>query len=168
MAVVSIRRDRRRSDCYGLSRATQPSMTPKSLFEEGRAPTFGDFRSKARILAVTKMVDDKVWGARFFARVIRDEAAACKLEIINAQRNDLAHGRRSLSLVEIKKHVLKGLQLESWGRIPETDGEFQVLRVAPWARVSSPESGQIGLLERWQKCPALSGAGDEGNLQSAA
>jgi len=131
--------------CYGLSRATRPSTTPESLFEEGRAPTFGDFRSKARILATTKMVDDKVWGARFFARVMRDEAAARKLEIINAQRNDLAHGRRSLSLVEIKKHVLKGLQLESWGRIPETDGEFQVLEWQPWARVSSTESGQIGL-----------------------
>jgi O-acetyl-ADP-ribose deacetylase (regulator of RNase III) len=137
--------------CYGLSRATRPSTTPESLFEEGRAPTFGDFRSKAQILATTKLVDDSAWGARFFARVMQDEAAARALEIINAQRNDLAHGRRSLSLVEIKKHVTKGLKLESWGRIPETDGEFQVLEWQPWARASSTESGQIGLLERWQK-----------------
>src|ERR1700730_16507641 len=59
--------------CYGLSRATRPSTTPESLFEEGRAPTFGDFRSKAQILAATKMVDDSAWGARFFARVMQDE-----------------------------------------------------------------------------------------------
>jgi hypothetical protein len=137
--------------CYELSRATRPSTTPESLFEEGRAPTFGDFRSKAQILAATKMVDDSAWGARFFARVMQDEAAARALEIINAQRNDLAHGRRSLSLVEIKKHVTKGLKLESWGRIPETDGEFQVLEWQPWARASSTDSGQIGLFERWQK-----------------
>jgi len=96
-------------------------------------------------------VDDSAWGARFFARVMQDEMAARALEIINAQRNDLAHGRRSLSLVEIKKHVTKGLKLESWGRIPETDGEFQVSEWQPWARASSTESGQIGLLERWQK-----------------
>jgi hypothetical protein len=69
------------------------------------------------------------------------------LQIINEERNNLAHGR----LVEIKKHVRKGLKLESWGRIPETDGEFQVLEWQPWARASSTESGQIGLLERWQK-----------------
>ena len=32
--------------CYGLSRATRPSTTPESLFEEGRAPTFGVFRER--------------------------------------------------------------------------------------------------------------------------
>ena len=137
--------------CYGLSRATRPSTTPESLFEEGRAPTFGDFRSMAQILAATKMMDDSAWGTRFFARVMQDDAAARALEIINAQRNDLAHGRRSLSLVKIKKHVTKGLKLESWGGILETDGEFQVLEWQPWARASSTESGQIGLFERWQK-----------------
>jgi hypothetical protein len=70
--------------CYGLSRATRPSTTPESLFEEGRAPTFGDFRSKAQILVATKVVDDSAWGARFFARVVQDEVAARALEIINA------------------------------------------------------------------------------------
>ena len=104
--------------CYGLSRTTRPPTTPESLFEEGRAPTFGDFRSKAQILAATKIVDDSAWGARFFALVMQDEVAARALEIINAQRNDLAHGRRSLSLVEIKKHVTKGLKLEFMGSYP--------------------------------------------------
>ena len=116
--------------CYGLSRATRPTTTPESLFEEGRAPTFGLFRDVARHLAAST-VDDNAWGARFFARVMQDKAAARALEIIIAQRNNLAHGRRSLPLVEIKKHVVKGLQFESWGRIPETDGEFQVLDRLP-------------------------------------
>ena len=137
--------------CYGLSRATGPSTTPESLFEEGRAPAFGDFRSKAQILAATKLVDDSAWGARFFAHVMQDEATAGALAVINEQRNNLAHGRRSLPLVEIKKHVTKGLKLESWGRIPDTDGEFQVLEWQPWARPCSTEPGQIGLFERWQK-----------------
>ena len=120
--------------CYGLSRATRPATTPETLFEESRAPTFGVFRNKAQRLAATEIVDGNAWGARFFARVMQDEAAARALEIIIAQRNDLAHGRRSLPLVEIKKHVMKGLQLESWERIPETDGEFQVSDWQPWAR----------------------------------
>jgi hypothetical protein len=136
--------------CYGLSRAARPTTTPEFLFEEGRAPTFGLFRDVAQRLAVST-VDDNAWGARFFARVMQDEAAACALESIITQRNHLAHGRRSLPLVEIKKHVMKGLQLESWGRIPETDGEFQVVDWQPWARASSTPTGQIGLFERWQK-----------------
>jgi Macro domain len=81
--------------CYGLSRATRPVATPEFLFEEGRAPTFGVFRDVAHRLAASTM-EDSAWGARFFARVMQDEAAARALEIINAQRNDLAHGRRSL------------------------------------------------------------------------
>ncbi len=137
--------------CYGLSRATRPAMTPEALFEETRAPTFGVFREKAQRLAASGIVADNAWGARFFASVMQDEAAAGALEIIVAQRNDLAHGRRSLPLVEIKKHVMKGLQLESWSRIPETDGDFQVTDWQPWARPSCNIAGQIGLFERWQK-----------------
>jgi Macro domain len=137
--------------CYGLSRATRPATTPESLFEESRAPTFGVFREVAQRLAASEMLDDNAWGVACFVGVMHDEAVARALEIIIAQRNDLAHGRRSLPLVEIKKHVMKGLQLESWGRIPETDGEFQVVDWQPWARPSSTTTGQIGLFERWQK-----------------
>src|ERR1051325_6852327 len=61
---------------------------------------------------------------RFFAGLI--EAAARELETINAQRNDLAHGRKSLSLVEMKKHVIKGLKLEARARILENHAEFKV------------------------------------------
>jgi O-acetyl-ADP-ribose deacetylase (regulator of RNase III) len=136
--------------CYGLSRATRPATTPEVLFEEGRAPTFGTVRDVAQRLAAST-VDDNAWGARFFARVMHDEAAASALGIIVNQRNNLAHGKQSLPLVEIKKHVMKGLQLETWARIPETDGEFQVVDWQPWARASSTTTGQIGLFERWQK-----------------
>ena len=64
--------------CYGLSRATRPATTPEVLFEEGRAPTFGLVRDVAQRLAAST-VDDNAWGARFFARVMHDEAAASAL-----------------------------------------------------------------------------------------
>ena len=155
--------------CCGLQPGDAPVPHPEFLFEEGRAPTFGDFRNKAQILVATKVVDDSAWGARFFARVVQDEVAARALEIINAQRNDLAHGRRSLSLVEIKKHVTKGLKLES-----------RVVSRRPTVS-SRSQSGNHGqgrtrlnpLLDRpaaalAKECLALSGAGDWRNLQSAA
>ena len=136
--------------CYGLGRATRPATTPEILFEEGRAPTFGLVRDVAQRLAVATM-DRNAWGARFFALVMQDAAAGRALAIIIEQRNALAHGRRSLSLAEIKKLVTNGLQLELWARIMETDGEFRVVDWGPWARVSSTQTGQIGLFERWQK-----------------
>jgi hypothetical protein len=77
--------------CYGLSLATRPVKMPESLFEEGWAPTFGAVYEIARQLAGP--MDDSVWGARFFAGVIQDKAAARALEAITTQRNNIAHGR---------------------------------------------------------------------------
>jgi hypothetical protein len=135
--------------CYGLCRAIRPAAAPEFLFEEGRSPTFGLCRDVAKRLASSPM-DGSTWGARLFAHVMQEEAAAPALEGIIEQRNALAHGRRSLPLVEIKKLVIKGLQLDSWIRILETDGEFQVGDWRPWATTHSATS-RIGLFERWQK-----------------
>jgi len=80
-----------------------------------------------------------------------DKKSASALEEINHQRNNLAHGRQSLSLAKIKKLVAQGLQLDSWERISETNGELRVLDWRPWVRTSPTQTGQIGLFERWQK-----------------
>jgi hypothetical protein len=64
---------------------------------------------------------------------------------------------------------MKGLQLESWGRISETDGEFQVADWQPWVRPSSTATGQIGLFERWKKNAQRYLVPETGeNIQSAA
>jgi O-acetyl-ADP-ribose deacetylase (regulator of RNase III) len=96
--------------CYGLSRATRPATIPESLFEQGRGATFGGCREIAQRLAATATLDDHAWGVRFFIRLLRDKAAARALETIVIQRNNVAHGRRSLPLAEIKKLVTRGLQ----------------------------------------------------------
>jgi hypothetical protein len=93
--------------------------------------------------------DGSVWGARFFARIVQDQAAAPALGSIIEQRNALAHGRQSLPLGEIKKLVMKGLRLESWEQIPEIDGELRLADWQPW--IGTTGTGQIGLFERWQK-----------------
>jgi hypothetical protein len=136
--------------CYGLGRATRPATTPEFMFEEGRPPTFGDFHTRAQRLAAST-IDGNAWGAGFFASVMQDTAASRALETIISQRNDLAHGRRSRPLVEIKKLVTEGLKLDSRTQISETDGEFQVVDWQPWVIASSTITGQIGLFERWQK-----------------
>jgi hypothetical protein len=136
--------------CYGLGRATRPASTPEFLFEEGCAPTFGVFREVAQRLAAEPK-DGNVWGARFFASVVQDREAGRALEIINAQRNNLAHGRQSLPIARIKKLVIRGLQLESWELISETDGELRLVDWRPWVGTPSTGIGQIGLFERWQR-----------------
>ncbi len=137
--------------CYGLSRAMRPATKPESLFEEGRGATFGGCREIAQRLATTATLDDHAWGARFFTRLLRDKAAARALETIVTQRNNVAHGRRSLSLAEIKKLVTRGVQLESWEQIPETDGELRLVEWQPWIGTPLTGTGQIGLFDRWQK-----------------
>jgi O-acetyl-ADP-ribose deacetylase (regulator of RNase III) len=89
--------------CYGICRATCPAIALESLFEEGRAPTFGVVREVATRLAASSLIDPKAWGARFFASVFQDVISTRALEAINAQRNDLAHGRQSLSLATARR-----------------------------------------------------------------
>ena len=100
--------------CYGLSQLIRPLPTPQTLFEEGQAPTFGLFRELALKFAYESPERANVWGATFFNSVLRDRAAAQALEEVNAQRNHLAHGRKSLGVAEIKKLAVQGLRLQDW------------------------------------------------------
>jgi hypothetical protein len=81
---------------------------------------------------------------------LKSDAVKRALETINAQRNNLAHGRQTLSLAKIKELVTQGLQLAAWARISEADGEFTLPDWVPWLRALSPTTGQTGLFERWQ------------------
>jgi hypothetical protein len=128
---------------------------------KSRAPTFGAFLEKATHLADAEKFDGSTWGARFFQRVLRDVESAGALGDVNHQRNNLAHGKKTLPLAQIKQLVALGLQLEYWERIPETDGELRLDDWRPWV-VTPPTAGDhIGLFERWQKdkfpiwCPRL-------------
>ncbi len=138
--------------CYGLSRAMDPAPTPESLFEEGMAATFGVVREHA--LKFSALTPDKLkhgWGVEFFTSVLRNNASASALEALNSQRNNLAHGRKSMSVVEINELMSQSLQLKDWERIPQTDGELRLAEWIPWVLASSSTTGKTGLFERWQK-----------------
>jgi hypothetical protein len=137
--------------CYGLSRAINPPPTPESLFEEGQAPAFGVVRELALKFASALPTKVNVWGAKFFASVMKNESAARALEAVNIQRNNLAHGRKSLPLPEMQKLVVQGLQLDDWARISAVDGELRLADWVPWIVTSSARDRQTGLFERWQK-----------------
>jgi O-acetyl-ADP-ribose deacetylase (regulator of RNase III) len=79
--------------CYGLCRATNPSLSPESLFQEGMAASFGLVREHAMKFAAAPLVNRNAWGVEFFREVLRDNAAVTALETVNGQRNNLAHGR---------------------------------------------------------------------------
>ena len=137
--------------CYGLGRAVLPASTPETLFEEGRAPTFGVVRDVAYSLAVSPAIDYSAWGARFFSNVIKNKTAASALASVITQRNNLAHGRQTLALTKIRNLVIEGLQLNSWQEIPATDGRLRLTEWRPWIGTRGAGVDQIGLFERWQK-----------------
>jgi hypothetical protein len=138
--------------CYGLSQATRPATMPQTLFKEGRGASFGSCREMVQRLAPMATMDCNVWGARFFSRVVQDKVAARALEAINTQRNNLAHGRKSLPLAEIKKLITQSLDLDSWEQISKIDGELRLLDWRPWVETpSTTENGNFGLFNRWQQ-----------------
>jgi O-acetyl-ADP-ribose deacetylase (regulator of RNase III) len=137
--------------CYGLSRGILPSPTPESLFEEGKSPTFGGVRELAMKFAFALPTETNVWGAKFFSSVLKNKTVAAGLEAINAQRNNLAHGRTSMSLDEIKKMVAQSLQLVAWATISDADGELRLADWIPWVVTSATQNEQTGIFERWQK-----------------
>jgi hypothetical protein len=96
-------------------------------------------------------LDRSAWGVRFFSRVLKDTRSERALDAINQQRNNLAHGRRTLPLAKIKKLVAQGLNLELWERIAETDGQLRLADWRPWVGIPPSATDQIGLFERWQK-----------------
>lgn len=137
--------------CYGLCRAVTPLPSPESLFDEGVCATFGAVRKKALKFAVNPLMNKDAWGADFFAKVLKDDAAIRALEEVNAQRNNLAHGRKSLSLAEMRELVVQGLRLGAWASISQEKGELRLTDWIPWVMASSTAIGQTGLFERWQK-----------------
>lgn len=137
--------------CFGLCRASTPAQTPESLFEEGMAATFGVVRKNALKFAAASSGKGRAWGTDFFGKVLNSEASACALEAVNAQRNNLAHGRRSFPIYEIRDLVVQGLQLNAWRNISNADGELRLADWFPWVVESSATTGHSGLFERWQK-----------------
>lgn len=136
--------------CYGLSRAHNPPRTPELLFNERQAPTFGKVRKLAQNVSSALPLNAQVWGTKFFASVLKNEGAKRALEEINTQRNNLAHGRATLPLIEMKELVARSLQLEAWPGISDTDGELRFEDWVPWIRASSATTRQTGLFERWE------------------
>lgn len=137
--------------CFGLCRAINPPPSPESLFDEGMAATFGVIRDHASKFAAVPLSNAAGWGAEFFASVLRDAQAARALEVVNTQRNNLAHGRQTMELGQIRKLVAEGLQLGSWKSISQKHGEIRLADWIPWIVASSATTGHIGLFERWQK-----------------
>jgi O-acetyl-ADP-ribose deacetylase (regulator of RNase III) len=118
--------------CYGISRAIHPPKTPERMFKENSAWTFGTFLKEAKKLAGSSEINSSTWGACFFRRILQEgTTSVCALDKIIEQRNNLAHGRQSLPLAEIKNLLNQGLELDAWKRIPETD-----LSTRPFQRIA--------------------------------
>lgn len=138
--------------CFGLCQAYNPPPAPETLFEEGLPASFGKVREHAlRMASSRSAMLGEFWGASFFAEVLTDSSAVRALETLNAQRNNLAHGRATLSFDKIQSHVNHGLRLGEWERTPDKYGPFRIEEWQPWILSLPDHQNAIGLFERWQK-----------------
>lgn len=136
--------------CFGLCLATEPAPEPETLLDEGMPATFGAIREKALKFAASPPTKAS-WGAEFFSRVLLDPSAARALEVINKERNNLAHGRQSLSLGEIQDLVQQAVCLSEWAGICRNLGEPDFGSWKPWTYTTPELPMQTGLFERWQR-----------------
>lgn len=136
--------------CFGLCRACDPPLGPEGLFDEGLAASFGKVREHAILLA-NKSSIRPLWGVSHFTSTLRDPAAARAMEEINSQRNNLAHGRASASLLTIVDLVRLGLRIDEWHHIVDADGPFQPIDWHPWIHGQHDPNQAGAIFERWQK-----------------
>jgi len=132
-----------------------PSVTPQQIIESDRPASFGVIREAAAKLAKTPPLGDPVdeW-PRFFAKLVRrDCERGRRLEQINVDRNNIAHGRQFRDFEQIHRDVRDLVCLSEWQELAEHAGSPDIEGLTPWIRrtpsTAIDPSEQVGILEKW-------------------
>jgi len=144
---------------YQLATASAPPVAPQNIMELDRPASFGLIRSEASRLAKSNSLMDckKEW-TRFFINMLRrDLEQERRLERINRDRNDIAHGRNFRDPKEIYKDLVDFLSVDEWREMLRNVGSPGVGGLQPWVLECPPDTidtpteqrRELGVLERW-------------------
>src|SRR5262249_41462626 len=91
---------------------------------------------------------------KFVATLICEDAQGKRrLECINQDRNNIAHGRSFRAPVEVREDIAAFLQLDRWEALQQEQPPPQAEDLRPWLQ-PHPEADQqaeTGVLERWSR-----------------
>lgn len=134
-----------------LAGATSPPRWPVGMLPEDRPITFGVLRREANRLADEEALAGHAspW-VRFVVSALRADRAALRLERINHDRNDLAHGRNFRPASEIVADLAEFVQVQEWRRLLHEQGAPPLAALEPWV-CPEPSGAGTGVLERWSR-----------------
>jgi O-acetyl-ADP-ribose deacetylase (regulator of RNase III) len=142
--------------CARLARGVRPPHQPPELLEPDRPPSFGVIREGAAKFAkeihATGIAD--AW-SRFLAQIVIDDLTAGRLQRINTDRNDIAHGRKFRAAEEIDKELRTFCSLPQWTALAANESLADVDQLVPWMRRGLPIDGnkstRTGVLDKWNE-----------------
>jgi O-acetyl-ADP-ribose deacetylase (regulator of RNase III) len=134
-----------------LASAATPARRPPDVLPEDRPVTFGALRREGLRLAEDVTLPEHVspW-VHLAAAVLREERSAQRLERVNHDRNDIAHGRSFRPASEIVAELASFVQLEEWRRLLHEHGSPPLATLGPWVSLEPGGSG-TGVLESWSR-----------------
>jgi len=116
-----------------LARTIMPSVRPEDIMEPDRPASFGLIRDSVRYIA-KKIISRDVplsW-SEFLAQLIQHDIKHRRLERINCDRNDIAHGRTFRDVREIRQDLIDFLSLPKWKNIVSRLGCPRTEDLDPW------------------------------------
>jgi hypothetical protein len=140
---------------FVLASSRVPRLLPGDHLEEDKPSSFGLLRASAVTLAEQLRLDSTAgpW-ARFVGTVLGEDARGQRrLERINQDRNNIAHGRRFRSPGEVRDDITAFLQLDRWKALQQEHPPPKAEDLRPWLQ-PHPESNhqaETGVLERWSR-----------------
>jgi O-acetyl-ADP-ribose deacetylase (regulator of RNase III) len=146
---------------FVLAHAHDPQVWPENVLEPERPVPFGVLRERAVSLAMEAHTGykEQSWPS-FLAKLIhRDVKGSRRLEKINQDRNDIAHGRAHRPAEKIRADLVAFASKQDWLAFAEQRGAPDVENLYPWvSRSIKPNAAldrqtgtDLGVFERWDE-----------------
>jgi O-acetyl-ADP-ribose deacetylase (regulator of RNase III) len=136
---------------FHLSGAVKPPVNPEQVIEQNLPAAFGIIRTYAEKLAQNSifLISDIEWPHFFAELILKDLEKDRRLERINVDRNNIAHGRVFRDVEEIYQDIIDFVCLSGWRDMVEKIGDPGIDRLEPWVIERSTNGYDVGVLERW-------------------
>jgi hypothetical protein len=137
-----------------LAMRMQPASLPTHVVEERKPVAFGTLRSTGEKLAKAALAEGGTdpW-VGLVARLFSEDAAkGRKLDRINQERNNIAHGRSFRAAEDIREDLAVFLRMDEWHALRRRQELPPPEHLDPWLRTAPRRNGKsngIGVFERW-------------------
>ncbi len=131
------------------------------MLRENRPLTFGIVVGYAAKLALATAASQvgRSWAGSLAAWLREDNRGRHRFDRINADRNDIAHGRTFRTAQEVRDDLMALLHLGEWPLLNQALGPTPCATLSPWIH-EGPEGGgsqsldrghRLGVLEYWRR-----------------